>query len=230
MLLQLVVAALRCLRSYDPSVLRILSQVSYVALYRLDVAQKKWSKMDVMGGLHFTQRRIPAGAPLGPTGIGGRSWGTLMLPSHELPITAEMYLRFGKDKEGPSRGPLFDSPTAASGDGGAGFASSSSAAAAAVGGGITTGVTTRYRMFIINQCREEIFFQDVIPGSGFVLESGPSHIFYKIPNETHKVTCCCMLLLLLAVVPAAAADPWGGGGGRSWFSLSFLRDKTSSSR
>ncbi|OEH75817.1 mRNA decapping [Cyclospora cayetanensis] len=116
------VLSLKCLHSYDTSVSHILCQVSFVALYRLDVSRKVWNKMDVVGGLHLTQRRVPVGAPQPPPRPGAPSWGCLVLPNHEQPISGEMYLR------------------------------------------------------------EEIFFQDIFPGPNFIVESGPSHVFYKIPE------------------------------------------------
>ncbi|XP_026191909.1 ras-interacting protein RIP3 [Cyclospora cayetanensis] len=156
------VLSLKCLHSYDTSVSHILCQVSFVALYRLDVSRKVWNKMDVVGGLHLTQRRVPVGAPQPPPRPGAPSWGCLVLPNHEQPISGEMYLRFGGDKAGHPKSSLLDTL---------------GTAAAGVAGG-----AAKYRMFIINQCREEIFFQDIFPGPNFIVESGPSHVFYKIPE------------------------------------------------
>ncbi|KAL8449905.1 hypothetical protein Emed_002868 [Eimeria media] len=172
-----------------------------------------------MGGLHLTQRRIPQGPPgapsagageVAPSSSGGPrkrapSSGMLMLRSHEQPITAEMYLRYGGDKwggpgappsasasgargggaggppGGPSGGPSSSFLQASAGSGameppGASAASTAAAAAA----------TVKYRMFVLNQCKEEIFFQDVDPASDFVVEGGPNHVFYKTPDDTQQ--------------------------------------------
>ncbi|KAL8429761.1 hypothetical protein ACSSS7_006356 [Eimeria intestinalis] len=206
----------RCLRSYDLWVNRIICQVSFVALYRLDLKQKKWIKMHIMGGLHLTQRRIPQGAPLGASAAAGEggpphsggprkrapSSGMLMLRSHEQPITAEMYLRYGGDKGGappggppamtasgarvgaPQGAPLGAPPPASflqasEGVGGAIEPTAATAATTAA----AAAATVKYRMFILNQCKEEIFFQDIDPDSDFVVEAGPNHLFYKTPDE-----------------------------------------------
>ncbi|KAL8272030.1 hypothetical protein Esti_004154 [Eimeria stiedai] len=205
------ILSLRCLRSYDLWVNRIICQVSFVALYRLDLKQKKWIKMHIMGGLHLTQRRIPQGppgapsAPEGdvPSSLGGPrkrapSSGMLMLRSHEQPITAEMYLRYGGDKWGgpggqppstgsgarggaPSGGPPATFLQASEGPGAMEPAAATAATTAAA-----AAAAVKYRMFILNQCKEEIFFQDVDPASDFVVEAGPNHLFYKTLDETQQ--------------------------------------------
>lgn len=179
------ILSLRCLQSFDKHVYKIIYQIPFVALYQMDPLQKKWKKLDIEGGLHMTQRMLPASVTAEAR---TPCCGTLVLKRHEQPVRKQPYLRYSTEGQSVEQNEEAGIPVVSAvndslrGDTGMFRATPEDAKTQPEKTCTAGNGEIGYRFFILNQCREEIFFQDV--ASNFEFEANERHILYKVWNPS----------------------------------------------